>query len=507
MGVARRTFLTSTITSLAAPALLRLARADAPQFTFKLHHFFSSVSSAHDRFLSPWARKVGTDSGGRIRVDLFPSMQLGGQSTHLYDQARDGAADIVWASLSQTPGRFPKAELFELPFVPSRRALVSSKAFEDFAAVNLADEFREVHPICFSCADRGVIHANRPVRTIEELRGLRLEVQTRFAEEAVHALGAGAVLMPNAQLAMAITAHVVNGCVVPWDMAPALKLYDLLKAHTDFAEFSLSTRTFVLAMNKAAFDRLPPDLKAVIFNNSGQVAAGMAGAMWDLSASAAADLVAERGGVITTLESDAVAHWRMAIEPVIQSWLKQVKERGIDGGKLLASAHGLLAKYADVPEPPRPAKPAPQPEEASIETAHSSKAGTTNTPRGPQAPTAGSAPLPGTQVSAATPPPKPRWWEFWKSSVAPSPVSAAPVTPSAPKTHWWEFWKSSAAPSPVSAAPVTPPAPKTNWWEFWKSASAPTPGSAAATPPAPPAPVQLPAATVAPRAASGTAAT
>jgi len=186
MRVARRTFLASTIASVAAPAVMRVAWADAPQFSLKLHHAFSAVSSAHDKFLAPWARQIEAQSGGRIRIDLFPSMQLGGAPADLFDQARDGVVDIAWAQPSNTPGRFPRIEAFELPFVPSSRALVSSKAVEDYARANLTDEFREVHPICFSCSDRGVLHTNRPVHTVEEIRDLRLHVQTKFAVEAVH---------------------------------------------------------------------------------------------------------------------------------------------------------------------------------------------------------------------------------------------------------------------------------------------------------------------------------
>src|ERR1700727_2855720 len=193
MRVARRTFLASITASVAAPAIMRVAWADAPQFSLKLHHAFSSVSSAHDKFLAPWARQIEAQSGGRIRIDLFPSMQLGGAPADLFDQAGDGVVDFAWAQPSNTPGRFPKTEAFELPFVPSRRALVSSKAIDDYARANLSDELREVHPICLSCADRSLVHSNRPVHTLEDMRGLRLHVQTRFAGQAVHALDAVAV--------------------------------------------------------------------------------------------------------------------------------------------------------------------------------------------------------------------------------------------------------------------------------------------------------------------------
>jgi TRAP-type C4-dicarboxylate transport system substrate-binding protein len=338
-------------------------QADAPQLTLKMHHSFSSVSGVHDRFLVPWARKVEADSGGHIRIDIYPLMQLGGAPAQLFDQARDGLADIVWTVPSHTPGRFPKIEAFELPFVPASRALVSSKAIEDYAAANLADEFREVRPLCFSCRDRAVVHATRTLQGFEELRGLKLHVPNRLADEAVRALGGQAVAMPISQVLLALSGRVINGCLDAWDAAPGLKLYDVLKAHTDFADAALSTTAFVLAMNRGAYDRLPRPLKSVIDANSGQPAAGMAGAMWDVEAAGAVALARERGDAVTVLPPKEVLRWRRATEPVIAAWVKQMKERRIDGDKLLADIRELLEKYAGEPEPqPQPPpRPSPQP--------------------------------------------------------------------------------------------------------------------------------------------------
>ncbi len=359
MRLGRRAFLTSLAASVMAPAVLRFARADAPQVTFKLHHFFSSVSSGHEKFLVPWARRVAAQSAGRIRIDIFPSMQLGGAPAQLFDQGRDGLADIVWAVPGYTPGRFGRIEAFELPFLPSRRALVNSKTLEDFAAINLRDEFREIHPICFSCRDHSLVHTNRAVRAVSDLRDLRLHVPNRLAAESVHALGASGVTVPVPQVPMAISGHAIEGCLMPWDEVPALRLNDLLKQHTDFADSALSTSTFVLAMNKPAYERLPRDLKTVIDENSGLEAAGMAGAMWDVEAKIVADMVRERGDPITVLAEDQVALWRAATQPVVSLWLKQMKERKTDGGKLLANIHALIGKYASEPEPqiPQPTEP------------------------------------------------------------------------------------------------------------------------------------------------------
>jgi TRAP-type transport system periplasmic protein len=357
MRLTRRTLLTSTMASMAAPAVLRLARADAPQATFKLHHYFSAVSAGHEKFLAPWARKVETESNGRIRIELFPSMQLGGAPAQLFDQARDGLADIVWAVPGSMPGRFARSEAFELPFVLSHRALVNSKAIEDFAAANLRDEFHEVHPLCFSCRDPGVLHAARTVESIDDLKGLRLHVPNRLAGEAIQALGGQGVTVPTPQVPMALTMHAIDSCLDPWDAVPSLRLSDVLKNHTEFGASPLSTATFVLAMNNTAYERLPRDLKAVIDNNSGQAAAAMAGAMWDLEARAVAEAARDRGEAVTLLTADEVAHWRKATEPVIAAWQKQMKQRRLDGGKLVAAVRELVAKHADEREPQPPQTP------------------------------------------------------------------------------------------------------------------------------------------------------
>ena len=492
MRIARRTFLTSSIGTAAAPALLRLARADTPSITLKLHHAFSAVSGVHDKFLLPWARKVENESGGRMRVDIFPSMQLGGAPAALLDQARDGSVDIVWVAPTATPGQFAKTETFELPFLPSRRALVSSKALTDFAAVNLQDEYRDFYTICFSCSDSAVIHATRPVRTIEDMKDFKLHVQTRLAAEAMRALGAYPVMMPSAQLPAAITEHVVDGCLDPWHLVPPLRLNDLLRSHTEFSDRSPSARTYVLAMNKASYDRLPRELKNVIDSNSGQLAAAMAGAMWDQQAAAVANMVVERGDLIVTLLPEAVARWRKATEPVIDAWRKGIKEQKIDGAKLILAANALLAKYANEPEPqlsqaspPAQQQASPQPPQPQTPANVAPKPA--NAP--PTGPSAGqpirSAVRP-TAPQPAQPPPA--------ATTPPTPVSSAPPSPAAPPAAAPPGAPASAA---ANASTTAPAAPTPSVSTPATTGSAPSPASAVPPTPAP-LPVPQPSIAVAP---------
>jgi TRAP-type C4-dicarboxylate transport system substrate-binding protein len=343
---ARRRFLAASAGVLAAPALLREGYAQAPQVTLRMHHFLPPTTNGQVNFLAPWAKKVAADSGNRIKIDIFPSMQLGGAPPQLYDQAKDGVVDLVWTLPGYTTGRFPGSETFELPFVADRKAIVNSRAFQEFAAEHLKEEFKDVHPICFWTHDHGLIHANKPVHTLEDLKGLKLRFPTRLAGEALRTLGATVVGMPVPQVPESLAQRVINGCVVPWEVVPSIKVHELVKNHTEIpGSPTLYVATFILAMNKAKYESLPADLKEVLDRNSGLAAATMAGKAWDDQAIVVSEMVKARGNTIITISEDEKARWRKATEPVVEHWLTTMKERGLDGQKLLDSARAAIQKH------------------------------------------------------------------------------------------------------------------------------------------------------------------
>jgi TRAP-type C4-dicarboxylate transport system substrate-binding protein len=342
----RRQILALAGGAIAAPAVLRVTRANAQEVTLKLHHFLPPVANAQTRFLKPWADKVAAESGGRIKITIYPSMQLGGTPPQLYDQARDGVVDLVWTLPGYTPGRFFGTEAFELPFTANKRALANSLAMAEYAEQNLQDEYKDVRPICIWAHDHGVIHANRQVKTMEDLKGLKLRFPTRLAGEALRALGANAIGMPVPQVPESLAQRVIDGCVIPWEVVPSIKVQELVKYHTEIpGSPTFYSATFLLAMNRAKYDALPADLRAVIDSNSGATAAAMAGKAWDEQSVVVSDMVRKRGNIITTIDEAEAERWRKVTQPVIEGWVKAAKEKGLDGEKLLASARAALAKY------------------------------------------------------------------------------------------------------------------------------------------------------------------
>ena len=97
------------LTAAAAAALFAgiAGAANAADVTLRVQHFISNKGAIPAHFILPWAEKVEKDAGGRIDVEVYPRMQLGGKPPALYDQARDGVIDIGWAIAAYTPGRFP----------------------------------------------------------------------------------------------------------------------------------------------------------------------------------------------------------------------------------------------------------------------------------------------------------------------------------------------------------------------------------------------------------------
>jgi TRAP-type transport system periplasmic protein len=345
MTLDRRHLMLGMGAAVSAPYVITSARAQAV-VTLKLHHFLPPVSNGHAKMLAPWAKKVEEDSQGKIKIDIFPSMQLGGTPPQLFDQARDGVADIVWTLPGSTPGRFPTTEVFELPFICAQRGIVNARASQELANSFLTDEVKDVKLLSYWSHDGGHIHANKQIKTMDDLKGLRLRNPTRLAGEALKALGATSVGMPVPQVPESLAQRVIDGAVIPWEVVPAVKVQELVKFHTEIVGSpTLYTASFFLAMNKAKYDGMPAELRAVIDKNSGMAFAELAGNMWDQEAIRVRDMVAKRGNTISVLADDEKARWIKATEPVYGAWIEQMKARNVDGVKLIEAAKALIAKH------------------------------------------------------------------------------------------------------------------------------------------------------------------
>jgi len=347
MKLNRRTFIAASGAALVAPAVLRSGAARAQDaVSLRLHHFLPPVSNVHQHLLMPWAKTLDEQSGGKLKVEIFPAMQLGGKPPQLYDQAANGVVDIVWTLPGNTPGRFPSTEVFELPFIPAQKATVNAPAAQEYGELHLAKETADTKILCFWGHDQGLLHTNKEIKTKDDLAGLKLRNPTRLAGEALAALGATPVGMPVPQVPEALAQGAIDGCVIPWEVVPSVKVDELTKFHTEIpGNPTLYIATFFLAMNKAKYEGLAADVKKVLDDNSGAAFAKAAGAMWD-TVGAEVRKTIEAKSAVSAIADDEKARWVEATRPVHDKWIADVKAKGLDGEALIKSAQDMIAKYS-----------------------------------------------------------------------------------------------------------------------------------------------------------------
>jgi TRAP-type C4-dicarboxylate transport system substrate-binding protein len=340
-------FSTKLILSLAISAW-SFASASAEQIILKLHHMLPATSNPQMKVIQPWCDKINKESNDRLKCQIYPAMQLGGTPPQLFDQVRDGVADIVWTVPTYSAGRFTKSEVFELPFM-AHNAKAGSQALWTYAQKNAMDEFKGTKLIALHVHDGTVFHlTNKPVKTMEDLKGMKIRAATRINARMLSALGATPVQMPLPQVPEALSKGVIDGAMVPWEGVPAIKLHEITKYHVEVpvggAKFA--NTIFVMAMNPAKYDSLPADLKKVIDNNSGIVTSAWAGEKgWDAAVEPHRKLARDRGNNFYTLTDSEYKRWIKATENVEEDWIKQVNEKGADGKKLLEEARALIKQY------------------------------------------------------------------------------------------------------------------------------------------------------------------
>ncbi len=358
--IQRRTLLKSTAAvALGAPALSSLAQQTV---TLKFHTFMAPMSNVWLNMHKAWMAKVEKESGGRIKFEAYPAMQLGGTPVQLYDQAKDGVVDIIWTLPGNTAGRFPRSEVFELPFMMNN-AEATSKAYWEYVQTMAADEFKDTQVLALHVHGPGMFHTkDKQIKTAADLKGLKVRGPTRQITKMLGYLGATPVGMPLPGIPDALSKGTIDGAVIPWEVVPAVKVNELTKFHSEFAPAggALYTTTFVMTMNKAKYNSLPADLKMIIDNNSGIETSGWLGKVQQTGDIAGRQSALDRKNTIYTIPLADTQEFKRKAALVEVEWMADMNKRGFDGRKLIDTARALIEKHgkaAPVPVKAAPKKP------------------------------------------------------------------------------------------------------------------------------------------------------
>jgi TRAP-type transport system periplasmic protein len=330
------------------PLALASSAVLAQEVTLKVSHFLPPNSNYQKGVLEPWCDKLARESVGKLKCQIYPAMQLGGTPAQLADQVKNAVADVVMTSPSYSSGRFPYTEALEQPFTLPPGGLAGSKAMWEYSQKYAAKDYADFKLLAMFTGS-GVIMstANKPILNIDGFKGVKLRSPSRSAAKLLTALGGAPVNMPPAQITEAVSKGVVDGAMATWELVPAVKLQEVTKYHMEGPanQVAFTQNPLVMLMNKAKYEGLPPDVKAVLDKSSGTYLVELAGTAWDKAIVDGRRIANGGGNKALVVKPEDYEAMRKASGSVEVEWAREVAPKGLDGAMLVREARAIGAKY------------------------------------------------------------------------------------------------------------------------------------------------------------------
>jgi TRAP-type transport system periplasmic protein len=334
-------FLTGMCIGMGSPAW---AAPEKP-IELKVMIFTPPDSPMNKDVFIPWGKKVEELTGGRVKVVTYPG-ELLGKLKETYERTLSGVADIGWAFCNQMPGQFPLLMGFELPFMFSHPVRATRVVWETFQKEpSLQAEFREVKVLWVHSGAAGQLHTTqKAVRTMEDLKGLKIRVPGGSQAAAIKALGGTVVGMPTPDIYLALERKTIDGVIIPWEAVKAYRFHEFTKYHT---EISLSFGTGMAIMNKKKWESLSPDVQKIIDSLSGASGAELSAKAWEKTDTEALQMVkGMTGQEIINPPANEMARWKKTVEPIWDEWVKEMEGKKLPAKKILDETVRLTEKYA-----------------------------------------------------------------------------------------------------------------------------------------------------------------
>jgi TRAP-type transport system periplasmic protein len=338
MRMSRRQFTTSlgltAVGALGAPAVQAQQKIE-----LKLAYFVGD-QHAMSQWLTKWAGNLEKDSGGRIAVKRFPGSQMGPVQQH-YDFARTGQADVAWFLHGATPGRFPLTELVQLPYLVGS-AEIGTKTLNDaeLRSKYLDAEHKGVKVLFLFTHQPGNVHTTKkPIRAVEDMKGLRIRFASPTIRDFVAALGGTPVgVLPTEQVEQ-LQKGTIDGVFIDYGGAGiAFKMGGILKYSTEMYSYVSS---FGIAMNEEFWGKLPPDLQGLVAKSVKGIETEI-GQAWDGLDVPGKKALLDGGAEPIRLTVEENEKFRKIGAQVAEARLKELEDKGLPA----RAVHGMLVKLA-----------------------------------------------------------------------------------------------------------------------------------------------------------------
>lgn len=295
-------------------------------------HFFPPNHEQETIIVQEFIKDVEEATDGRVRITSYPGSSLAAPDGQ-FDAAATGAVDIAMSVNSYNPNQFPMTSVMELPFISKKGeegAKTLWKLYEEFP--DFENEYVGTKPLWFFTSDPGQIFTvGKPVKSVEDLKGMRIRSPSAETNEWLTALGATPVSMSMNETYEALEKGVVDGTIAPWEAIEGYSLVDVIDYAT-VGNFYMTT--FYITMNEQAWDSLGEENQTAIEELVGEKMAMKAGANFDDVGQRAIEKSKEKGIEIFELEGAELEKWEALINPTIEKWIEKMEGQGLPGQEL-----------------------------------------------------------------------------------------------------------------------------------------------------------------------------
>jgi TRAP-type C4-dicarboxylate transport system substrate-binding protein len=321
---------------------LLAARGTSEAVDLIISHPFPARHVQHRLMLEPLKKELEEKSKGRIKVAIHPGGALAAAPAH-YENVVAGAFDIGWTLQGYTPGRFPLSGIVELPFLWSsaqEATRVFWQMFEELPA--LQNEYRDVKVLATWTHDLGQLYTTaKPVRTLEDMRGLKIRAPGPVQVSMLRALGAVPVTMPAGEIYDALERGVVDGLVIGLSAIKGFRLEQLVK-HATLANSYVAA--MIVAMNQQSYKKLSAEDRALLDNLTGKRMALLGAKNYDDEADDGMDALKKAKANIYQLTPAETEKWKQATAQVSKEWIKEMESKSRPGKQVYDKMLSLRGK-------------------------------------------------------------------------------------------------------------------------------------------------------------------
>ncbi len=291
------------------------------------------------KVLTPWAKKVSHEAGEDLNIAVRPGRTLA-SPLNVYDRVIADVAQIGWGVQELMGGKFRRSGVAQLPFEADNAEEASVALWRLYEKGITKMEYDEVKPLSIIVFPPNAVHTkNKPIKSLEDLKGLKIATGGRIAANTIKPTGAAPISLSLTAMYQGLNRGTVDGNVMVWTAFLPFKLFEVTRHHY---EIPLGSGTAMVFMSNKAYDGLTTKARRVVDANSGAKFSHRMGKFWDGSAKFARAKISKMPGhVITTASQEVAAAWKEKMKPVVTQWVKEAP----DGERVLAAFRAEIAAF------------------------------------------------------------------------------------------------------------------------------------------------------------------